>query len=151
MNAQRPSLDDKQPRVILRHSTFVILSSFVIRHSSFAVLLVVLSGATSLTANDHHCDSCERYDRHACAGWPQCLSRWARPSYPPLADHESGCYVGGGAPFHGDGRCAHEGTWGWDYHGRLFTKRIWLGWHHGRRDQGGTGAYRTDGPHLLHH
>jgi len=132
----------------LRDSTFVILLSFVIRHSFLATLIVLGFMSVRLAASDHRCDTCERYDRHACAGWPQCISRWARPSY---GCHEWGCYVGGGAPFHGEGRYGHEGTWGWDYHGRLFTKRIWLGWHHGRRDQGGDGAYRTDGPHLLHH
>jgi hypothetical protein len=110
--------------------------------------LLLVSATVSLQASDQSSDHCERCSRHATAGNPLCLSRWARPSY---GCHESGCYVGGGAPFHGDARCAHEGTWGWDYHGRLFPKRIWLGWHHGNRNQGGTGAYRTDGPHLLHH
>src|SRR5712691_1746294 len=84
--------------------------------------------------------------RHYRAGWPQSVAPWARPSF---GDHECGYYVGGGAPFHGDSRCWDEGTWGWDYHGRLFDKRIWLGWHHGRRAQGGVGAYRTDGPRCL--
>ncbi len=101
-----------------------------------------------LSADEQPCENCERINRHARAGWPQCVSQWARPSY---GCHESGCYVGGGAPVHGDCRCSHEGTWGWDYHGRLFTKRIWLGWHHGRRQQGGYGAYKSDGPHFPHH
>ena len=109
---------------------------------------LLIAHIAPLTADEPTCDNCERIDRHACAGWPQCISRWARPSY---GCHETGYYVGGGAAAHGDCRCPHEGTWGWDYHGRLFTKRIALGWHHGRRDQGGYGAYKTDGPHLLHH
>ncbi len=123
-------------------------SKSLTRRIALFVIGILVSSCAAIQANDHHCDTCERYDRHARAGWPQCISRWARPSY---GCHESGCYVGGGAAFHGDARCTHEGTWGWDYHGRLFTKRIWLGWHHGRRDQGGVGAYKTDGPHLLPH
>ncbi len=87
-------------------------------------------------------DASQNIARHYRAGWPQCVSRWACPS---CGCPESGDYVGGGAPFCGDARCPHEGTWGWDDNGRLFSKRIWLGWHHGRRFQGGTGAYRTDG------
>ena len=86
-------------------------------------------------------DASQNIARHYRAGWPQCVSRWARPSF---GCHESGDYVGGGAPICGDERCPHEGTFGWDYHGRLFQKRIALGWYHGRRSQGGAGAYRTD-------
>jgi len=60
-----------------------------------------------------------------------------------------GYYVGGGVPLgHGPGhaRCPDEGTWGWDETGfHLFRRRVILGWSHGRKKQGGTGAYRTDG------
>ena len=114
------------------------------------LLATVLLAAfiTPLSASDPPSPGCECQDRHACAGWPQCVSPWARPSY---GGHEWGYYVGGGAAAHGDYRCSHEGTWGWDYHGRLFPKRVWLGWHHGRREQGGYGAYKSDGPHILPH
>ncbi len=115
--------------------------------SGLSLLAIAFMMISSLSASDQ-CDTCRRNDRHAIAGWPQCVAPWARPS---IGCHESGGYVGGGAPVRGDCRCPHEGTFGWDYHGRLFTKRVWLGWHHGRRDQGGTGAYRTDGPHFPHH
>src|SRR5262245_41675295 len=80
------------------------------------------------------------------AGCPQCVAWWARP-----ADGQRvGYYVGGGCPFR---RCADaphpgEGTWGWDYQGWLLPRRVILGWWHGRRYQGGTGAYKTDGPRL---
>jgi hypothetical protein len=65
-----------------------------------------------------------------------------------------GYYVGGGVPigrgqFYSDGasRWRDEGTWGWDETGGMhFRHRVILGWSHGRRYQGGTGAYRTDGP-----
>jgi hypothetical protein len=59
-----------------------------------------------------------------------------------------GYYVGGGVKWgHGEGRTAHDGTWGWDETGhRHFRRRVILGWSGGRKVQGGTGAYATDGP-----
>ncbi len=54
-----------------------------------------------------------------------------------------GYYVGGGAPCRGEARLGNEGTWGWDYQGWLFPRRVALGWWHGRRSQGGIGRYRT--------
>lgn len=62
--------------------------------------------------------------------------------------HYGGYWVGGGAPCKGDDPFVEEGTFGWDYLGLVFTKRVALGWFHGRRYQGGTGAYKTDGPKL---
>jgi hypothetical protein len=45
------------------------------------------------------------------------------------------------------GRRRDEGTWGWDETGgQHFRRRNILGWSQGRRYQGVTGAYRTDGP-----
>ncbi len=82
------------------------------------------------------------------AGHPECVRRWAIPS-----DNYryGGYYVGGGLPVRGEQRCVfHEGTWGWDYFGILFPKNISLNWGHGRRDQGGAGAYKTDGPKIRH-
>lgn len=84
---------------------------------------------------------------HARAGCPQSL-RWL--TIPSNTRFYGGYYVGGGVPVLGEGRYPHEGTWGWDYPGILFTKRIALNWTHGRREQGGTGAYKTDGPKLEH-
>jgi hypothetical protein len=81
------------------------------------------------------------------AGNPQCIARHAQPSNTPS---DSGYYVGGGAPFHGQPRFSDEGTWGWDYSGRFLDRRIWLNWWHGERAQGGAGQYKTDGPRLLH-
>ena len=60
-----------------------------------------------------------------------------------------GYYVGGGSPYRGDAPAPDEGVWGWDYAGVCFWPRIALLWNHGRRYQGGPGAYRTDGPRLL--
>jgi hypothetical protein len=59
-----------------------------------------------------------------------------------------GYYVGGGVKWgHGEGRTVQDGTWGWDETGHsLFRRRVILGWSGGRKYQGGTGAYRTDGP-----
>jgi hypothetical protein len=83
------------------------------------------------------------------AGYPQALADRLEPSVTPGG---IGYYVGGGVPFghsHGGGeyRRRDEGTWGWDETGGShFRRRVILGWSQGRRYQGGTGAYRTDGP-----
>jgi hypothetical protein len=61
-----------------------------------------------------------------------------------------GYAVGGGAAVRGDQPLASEGTFGWDYFGMTFAKRIDLNWWHGRRYQGGTGQYQADGPRLSH-
>ena len=58
----------------------------------------------------------------------------------------SGYYVGGGGGHGSDLRCRTEGTYGWDYTGIHFPRNVMLGWNHGRRYQGGTGYYKTDGP-----
>ncbi|MEQ9379575.1 MAG: hypothetical protein RJP95_01840 [Pirellulales bacterium] len=81
------------------------------------------------------------------SGHPQRISWLARPSNTPKY---YGDYVGGGTAIGGDPRTLQEGTWGWDYDGYVFPARIWLQWSHGRRYQGGTGAYKTEGPHILH-
>jgi hypothetical protein len=76
------------------------------------------------------------------------VAPWARPS-------EWGRYVGytvgGGCVHYRKAEPPHrdDGTWGWDYRG-LFCRRVIAGWWHDRRYQGGTGAYQTDGPQLLH-
>jgi hypothetical protein len=81
--------------------------------------------------------SCES---HLRAGCPQTIASWARPTNTP---NYSGYYVGGGAALDGCGRCAREGTWGWDYTG-VIPKFVALNWWHGARRQGGGGAYATD-------
>ena len=73
------------------------------------------------------------------------VSVLARPSRTP---EYVGYYVGGGCGKGGDPRLPTEGTWGWDYQGRCFARRVWLNWCHGRRYQGGAGSYQTDGPEL---
>ncbi len=80
------------------------------------------------------------------AGYPRALAGHLEPSATPGG---IGYYVGGGvvAVGHGEPRRRDEGTWGWDETGgQHFRRRIILGWSHGRKYQGGTGAYRTDGP-----
>ncbi len=62
-----------------------------------------------------------------------------------------GYYVGGGASWGGETRHVDEGTWGWDYLGSPFRRRVALHWWHGRKPQGGSGAYKTDGPHIVKH
>ena len=81
-------------------------------------------------------------------GPPPSVARWAVPSD---TGRYVGYYVGGGCPrpFRADPPAPDDGTWGWDYQGGLFRRNVILGWWHGRRYQGGTGAYKTDGP-ILH-
>jgi hypothetical protein len=81
-------------------------------------------------------------------GGPPPVAPWAIPSNTPAY---IGYYVGGGCPYPhlGDGRQPQEGTWGWDFAGRCFWRKVDLLWWHGRRYQGGTGAYKTDGPRPL--
>lgn len=98
----------------------------------------ILWGATS--ENYRSCD-------FARAGNPQCLRRVTIPSNTRFY---GGYYVGGGTPTQGGGRCVEDGTWGWDYPGILFTKKIALNWTRHGRPQGGTGSYKTDGPKLKH-
>ena len=81
----------------------------------------------------------------ARAGNPQCQRKITIPSNTRFY---GGYYVGGGTPTRGAGRCIEDGTWGWDYSGILFPKRIALNWTAKGRSQGGTGAYKTDGPKL---
>ena len=73
-----------------------------------------------------------------------------RFAIPSDTGHYLGYYVGGGAghPHKAEPRRDDEGTWGWDYQGWLVQRRVILGWWHGRRYQGGTGAYKTDGSRL---
>jgi hypothetical protein len=73
---------------------------------------------------------------------------WAVPSD---TGHYVGYYVGGGCakPRRAEPPYPDEGTWGWDYRGWLVPRNVILGWWHGRRAQGGTGAYKTDGPKIL--
>jgi hypothetical protein len=76
------------------------------------------------------------------AGYPQRIAWWAKPSD---NGHYSGGYVGGGAAIGGDKmRSVDEGTFGWDYSGVVPLRRIWLNFTHGRRHQGGRGAYQSE-------
>lgn len=84
---------------------------------------------------------------HARAGNPWCVSPHAKPTNQP---GYVGDYVGGGDAWHPGARRNEEGTWGWDYQGFHIPRRIRLSWSHGRRFQGGTGAYRTDGSPIRH-
>ncbi len=81
------------------------------------------------------------------AGLPRALAEHLQPSTTPGG---IGYYVGGGVPLgHGQPRRCDEGTWGWDETGcPWLPTRVRLLWTHGRRYQGGPGAYVTDGPHV---
>jgi hypothetical protein len=78
------------------------------------------------------------------AGYPDKVSKLAHATD---TGKYCGYYVGGGAAFGGEPRHPGEGTWGWDYCGcRWLPHRVVLCWWHGRKSQGGAGAYKTDGP-----
>jgi hypothetical protein len=78
---------------------------------------------------------------------PPRIACWATPSN---IKAYFGYYVGGGSAFcRGEPCLATEGTWGWDYRGRCLPQCVFLQWWHGRRYQGGAGAYRIDGPPVL--
>lgn len=88
-------------------------------------------------------------DADTRAGHPHEISRLARPAD---IGRSIGYSVGGGAVnrHRADPPAPDDGTWGYDYTGGLFKRRVDLGWWHGRRYQGGVGAYKTDGPKLIH-
>jgi hypothetical protein len=120
----------------------------------FIIALIVASlsvlAGDSVAADDQPVVYPPRYCENGFerAGYPQDIACRARPSDSPAY---CGYTVGGGAPHHGEPRYLDEGTWGWDYTGWLFQRRVGLDWFHGGRYQGGPGAYKTDGPRLLHH
>jgi hypothetical protein len=80
---------------------------------------------------------------------PPCPGYWPRVSccaQPSDTGRYRGDYVGGGCPCCDRPRLPAEGTWGWDYQGCLLPRYPFLGWCRCYRYQGGTGAYKTDGP-----
>jgi hypothetical protein len=81
------------------------------------------------------------------AGFPRIFAHHLEPS---ATSGGIGYYVGGGLPLaHRQLRRRDEGTWGWDETGwHRLRRRTILGWSRGRKYQGGTGAYATDGPPL---
>lgn len=111
-------------------------------------------GVVALLAGVVGCSMCQKRadcdcDPEARSGYPSQVAPWAHPS-------DTGRYigyeVGGGAVTrHGDPPdWPADGTWGWDYAGYCIPPKVILGWWHGRRCQGGEGAYRTDGPRPVH-
>jgi hypothetical protein len=117
----------------------------MLRTSTLATLLAVwiLGGSVCRAADDAvplGSGACDHTARRA--GYPEEISRFARPANTCAYD---GYYVGGGCPCRGAGPGPLEGTWGWDYIGRCpRLRRVMLGWC--CRYQGGSGAYKTDGP-----
>jgi hypothetical protein len=113
-----------------------------------AVVMLLAYSAVPLQAKSppslYQPASCAEVER---AGWPHCHWKWAEVQ--DECDY-TGYYVGGGSSaIFGRGRCAEEGTWGWDYSGNWFHRRVRLDWFYRPHSQGGTGAYRPDGPRVL--
>jgi hypothetical protein len=100
-----------------------------------------------IALTDWHCEACKPGEFQR-AGNPQEIRPHAICSN---NHHYDGWWVGGGTLFGGSAPCMHEGTWGWDYIGTLQRKQVWLKWSHGVREQGGRGAYKTDGPKVHLH
>jgi hypothetical protein len=105
-------------------------------------LALSLAGCAGLCGRGDCCEDSEHR-----AGYPSEVSRCARPSDTGRYD---GYYVGGGSPCCSAAPTPEQGTWGWDYAGLWWPARVALGWSN-YREQGGTGAYRTDGPRPLEH
>jgi hypothetical protein len=91
---------------------------------------------------------CGRYAENGCKrSGVEGLSRFAQCS---VSAKQSVGYVGGGGSLlSGSQRYTHEGTFGLDYSGHWFHRKVWLLWNHGAKEQGGAGAYATDGPRIL--
>ena len=87
-------------------------------------------------------------DNEIRSGHASSIAPWAQAA---VTRNYSGGFLGGGAARRGEGRNQIQGTWGWDFHGLMGGKKIWLGWWNGRREQGGRGAYKTEGPRLINH
>lgn len=106
-------------------------------------LTLALTCFASWAMGEVPCDTCKR-SLPAWKGSFQEAAPYARPSD---TGRYVGYYVGGGAAGRrGEPAARDDGTWGWDYHGfGYLPHRVALMWSHGRRYQGGVGAYKTDG------
>lgn len=100
-------------------------------------------------AGDINVESCPaaRYSmgNHQRAGGPDHVAFWARCA---VNKNYSAWFVGGGTPWiysrKALARNHEEGTWGMDYDGLFRPRRVWMKWGCDR-EQGGLGAYETDG------
>jgi hypothetical protein len=120
--------------------------------SAIALLVLIAGALLATSARAEHYAPASLYEPASCeeikrSGNPWDCSRWAKPQ--AVCDYV-GYYVGGGAPRRcGRTRCPDEGTWGWDYHGRWFPRRVRLAWFCWPHPQGGEGHYQPDGPRVL--
>jgi hypothetical protein len=118
-----------------------------------AVVAGLTLGGAARSADDAiplNSDGCNH--TFARAGYPDQISCLAKPTIRP---EYCGYYVGGGCVCgphvcHGGPPEPLQGTFGWDYcHGPCgLHHRVVLGWCFGCRPKGGTGAYKTEGPHV---
>lgn len=95
------------------------------------------SGATWLAPRGQ-CRHCGQWR----AGCPDDVAWYAR--FSNGCDY-GGYYIGGGGLVFGEPRCGKDGTWGWDYFGKKFRRRVDLEWLHGIRTlKDREGSYETD-------
>jgi hypothetical protein len=124
--------------------------------AAFAALGLIANPSTGTSLADDHEHSHKHVKSTTAtphtirqAGYPYCVSPVSMVSY---NEHYSGGYIGGGKFLGGDYPCPHQGTWGWDYTPfRPMSSKIFLRWSNGRHYEGGTGAYKTDGPKPIEH
>jgi hypothetical protein len=136
----------------------VILHSFAVgsvaefNFTRFAAsLLIAVSVGAAALAGSKQLDQPRRAKHPAPrtlsrAGQPQQVRRLTSPTY---TGAYNGGWVGGGAGILGDQPRMNEGVWGRDYVGLAFPRYVRPLWLHGRRQQGGTGAYSSDGPRII--
>jgi hypothetical protein len=111
-----------------------------------AFVLAVSAGAVAADPGCSCEDGQQRADRsHNRSANEGQIGRVSCLAVPADTGHYFGYSVGGGVPCLGGPPCPEDGTWGWDYSGWLLSRRVMLRWTHGRRYQGGVGAYRTTG------
>lgn len=118
-----------------RHTLLTVLTSLALVQGS----LWASDEAIPLGSDGHN----HTFER---AGYPNEVSKLAHPTNTPKY---AGYYVGGGCVCRGGGPGPLQGTYGWDFVGGCLVRpKVMLAWCFKCRYQGGSGAYKTDGPHV---
>ena len=103
----------------------LLMEGVPMRRLACATVVMTLMSARLYAADEYHLGYDQPMHDQARAGFPNIISRWAKPSQTPAY---TGYYVGGGRLFGGSGTGPCEGTWGWDYCGHcLYNPFLVLG------------------------